>query len=238
MILWKRRRRPCVRNATWRQALCWKCQTKISVSWNGIRSSLRKDFESFYHLLDTFTFPMLTWPFLEMILFLSFSWWGSKLRKCLPASSFLTMSPRPPPRALESRPPVMELWQENSLSAWHSSGRDTWIVKCSYSYPQFRGPVPDIQKNYYIYLDVLDSALAVVDRHQGRALAEVVFVPDLHVGVEHLLRGWGLCRLLGSVLWPPELPPPPSHSAPTPGKNYNHFCLNFHFHCCNKAWAV
>merc|ERR1719195_2303955 len=50
---------------------------------------------------------MLTWPFLEMILLRSFSPCGSKLRKCLPASSFLTMSPSPmappppPPATLE-----------------------------------------------------------------------------------------------------------------------------------------
>ena len=47
---------------------------------------------------------------------------------------------------------------------------------------------------------MLDPALAVVHRHQGRALAEVVLVPDLHVGVEHLLRGRSLRGLLGLVL--------------------------------------
>ena len=78
------------------------------------------------HLLETLTLPMLTWPFLDTILFLSFSWCGSKLRKCLPAISLLTISPRPSLDLADSLLPLRELAQvECSLSAWPSSGRLT-----------------------------------------------------------------------------------------------------------------
>ena len=81
------------------------------------------------HLLETLTLPILTWPFLDTILFLSFSWWGSKLRKCFPASSLRTISPSPSPilDLADSLLPLIELLQENSDSAWPSSGLATLI---------------------------------------------------------------------------------------------------------------
>ena len=95
-------------------------------------SSLQKEIQvkiPQIYLLETLTFPILTWPFFDTILFLSFSWWGSKLRKCFPASSLRTMSPRPRPifDLADSRLPLRELLQENSDSAWPSRGLDTLI---------------------------------------------------------------------------------------------------------------